>query len=76
MGRKRKDGQHKDQGAPQLTLNFYDLRPLSPESLTEGQVTIKIVPFVDAATLEARREAVRRVAQAGIFSLPSGLRHR
>lgn len=32
-----------------------------------------VVPFVDRATLEIRRQAVRRVRQAGIFRLPSGL---
>lgn len=29
-----------------------------------------VVPFVDRATLEIRRQAVRRVREAGIFRLP------
>jgi len=29
-----------------------------------------VVPFVDRATLEVRRQAVRRVREAGIFRLP------
>lgn len=32
-----------------------------------------VVPFVDAATLAIRRQAVRRVKEAGIFKLPAGL---
>ncbi len=33
----------------------------------------KVVPFVDRATLEIRRQAVRRVREAGIFRLPPEL---
>jgi hypothetical protein len=29
-----------------------------------------VVPFVDRTTLEIRRQAVRRVREAGIFRLP------
>lgn len=32
-----------------------------------------VVPFVDAATLAVRRQAVRRVREAGIFRLPPEL---
>lgn len=32
-----------------------------------------VVPFVDRATLEVRRQAVRRVREAGIFRLPPEL---
>lgn len=33
-----------------------------------------IVPFVDQATLDARRDAVRRVVASGVFALPNNLR--
>lgn len=32
-----------------------------------------VVSFVDRATLEIRKQAVRRVREAGIFRLPPGL---
>jgi len=32
-----------------------------------------VIPFVDRATLEVRRRAVRRVREAGIFRLPPEL---
>jgi hypothetical protein len=35
--------------------------------------TVKVVSFVDAATLAVRREAIRRVRNAGIFAVPDGL---
>jgi len=34
---------------------------------------VNVVPFVDRATLEIRRQAVRRVKEAGIFRLPPEL---
>jgi formate-dependent phosphoribosylglycinamide formyltransferase (GAR transformylase) len=33
----------------------------------------RVVPFVDAATLAIRRQAVRRVRERGIFGLPPEL---
>ncbi len=38
------------------------------------QAPAQVVPFSDAATLQVRRDAVRRVATSGIFVLPPGLR--
>jgi len=34
---------------------------------------VNVVPFVDRATLEIRRQAIRRVREAGIFRLPPEL---
>jgi len=63
--KKRDDG-------PQLTLDF------SQQEKTEvsQKAACRVTPFVDAATLETRRSAVRRVASSGIFKLPSNLRVR
>jgi hypothetical protein len=33
-----------------------------------------VIPFVDSATLQIRRDAVRRVAANGIFALHPGLK--
>lgn len=35
-----------------------------------------IVPFIDSATRRLRAEAIHRVATAGIFALPGGLKSR
>lgn len=40
----------------------------------EKRVAAPVVPFVDAATLQIRRDAVRRVAANGIFALNQGPR--
>ena len=40
----------------------------------EARATANILPFVDAATLEIRRSALRRIAQSGIFPIPPNLR--
>lgn len=34
----------------------------------------RVAPFVDAATLQIRRDALRRVAANGIFHVPSSFR--
>ncbi|MFA6124076.1 MAG: hypothetical protein WCS75_05625 [Sphingomonas sp.] len=33
-----------------------------------------VIPFIDATTLQVRRDALRRVASSGIFQIPSALR--
>lgn len=33
-----------------------------------------VLPFIDAATLDARQRAIRRVARSGIFALPPNLK--
>lgn len=40
----------------------------------QRQAPTRVIPFSDAATLQVRREAVRRVATKGIFALPPNLR--
>lgn len=47
----------------QLSLDF-------SQKLAGPEARSNIVPFVDSATIEARRTAVRRVARSGIFSPP------
>ena len=59
----------RDKGS-QFTLNFMEGVQSEPQRTTSA----RIVPFVDATTLELRQTAIRRVASSGIFSLPSGLR--
>lgn len=60
------------QDGSQLNLDF------SPAAETHNRpksaAAHRVVPFVDSATLEARRDAVRRVASSGIFALPRNLR--
>lgn len=40
----------------------------------QQQAPARVVSFSDAATLQVRRDAVRRVTTKGIFALPSNLR--
>jgi hypothetical protein len=63
----------KNQGdSEQLSLNL--ITKVGGERRVE--TAAEIVPFIDANTLEARRNALRRVVRSGIFSLPPNLRLR
>lgn len=53
----------------------FDLSAL-PLLKQESDSCRRVVAFVDHATLEARRDAVRRVANSGVFSVPHNLRIR
>ena len=59
----------RDEGS-QFTLNLTEGVKSEPKRPAGNRV----VPFVDASTLELRQTAIRRVASSGIFSLPTGLR--
>lgn len=58
--------------AMQLTLDFTTVPTLQDVK----RCSTNVVPFVDAATLDVRREAVRRLASSGIFEVPANLRCR
>ncbi|WP_125953147.1 hypothetical protein [Novosphingobium sp. MD-1] len=62
---KRSDG-------PQLDLDFSGT-PRRTESCSQNQ-SGSVAQFVDAATLQIRRDAARRVAANGIFSVPTNFR--
>jgi hypothetical protein len=47
----------------QLSLDF-------SQKQAGNETRSNIVPFIDSATIEARRTALRRVARSGIFSPP------
>lgn len=61
----------RDDGS-QLTLDLVEGSKMEKRQGVSGRV----MPFIDAATLETRRTALRRVEQSGIFSLPPNLRVR
>jgi formate-dependent phosphoribosylglycinamide formyltransferase (GAR transformylase) len=58
--------------AMQLTLDFATASAMKDVK----QRRVNVVPFVDAATLDVRREAIRRLASSGIFEVPANLRCR
>ena len=43
-------------------------------SRPERAATVPVAPFVDLATLQVRRDAVRRVASSGIFKINPALK--
>jgi hypothetical protein len=59
-----------DKSQLDLDLSGSHVRPETRLQASQARV----VPFVDAATLQVRRDAVRRVASSGIFQHPSALR--
>jgi hypothetical protein len=62
---KRRDGSQLDLDLSGTTQRTKPISSISGNS---------VAPFVDAATLEIRRDALRRVAASGIFHIPGALR--
>ena len=56
----------------QLDLNL----PVGKKVDVRCSKPIQVVPFIDAATLEVRRNAVRRASASGIFYVHPQLRKR
>lgn len=57
-------------------LGFELLMGSKVTAFQKSETGSQIMPFVDSATLQVRRDAVRRVAASGIFHVPSGLRQK
>ena len=57
----------------QLDLNLSG-RHVRHETRSQA-AQMQVIPFVDAATLKVRRDALRRVVSSGIFQLHSTLRN-
>lgn len=56
----------------QLTLDF----SVQTKPYEKSKRAAEIVTFVDAATIDVRRQAVQRLATSGVFAVPANLKCR